>query len=326
MNPHPFFYWRVLIQGFFILWLSPLVTGCVYNLSLFPEISPLQEKKLQGSGRDKIVILSLSGVISGAKEKGMMDSPDMISRVKEELDLAADDPSVKGVILRINSPGGTVTASDLIYHEIKKFKEKTGKVVIAVILDIGASGGYYIAMAADQVMAHPTSVTGSIGVMMLHLNLQGLLEKIGVGTESIKSAPHKDMGSLMKPLSSEDRAILQGVINTLYHQFLSVVKEGRKGLTPEQIRALADGRIYTAVEAKESGLIDKIGYMDDGIALTKAQAGIQDATIITYLRPHEFKTNIYSKMTSEEAVSFLGIKLGQWMEVGSTKFMYLWMP
>ncbi len=310
-------------------WIYILVlTGCVFNISLFPTTEPLQEKIVEGSGTGKIALIDLSGIISEEKEDGIMDLPDMVARVKEELSYAASDKEVKAIILRINSPGGTVTASDLIYHEVQRFKEQTGKTVIAAIMDVGASGAYYIAMASDHIVAHPTAVTGSIGVIMLHINVQGLMEKIGVGAESIKSGSHKDMGLPTQPLSTEGREILQGIINTMYGRFLDVVAVGRKGLPLQKIKLLADGRVYSASEAKELGLVDQVGYLEQAIDSAKSKTGLKQAKIVLYRRPHEFKNNIYSKTDNiaVHSMPFFGIVPNHFLERGYTRFLYLWIP
>jgi protease-4 len=319
--------WMFVIFG---LVLSLSASGCIYkpNISLFPKTEPLEEQVVEGSGAEKVLLIDISGVISEEKDGGIADGPDMVSRVKEELKGAAADKSVKAIVLRVNSPGGTVTASDLIYHEIRRFKEKTGVKVVASIIDVGASGAYYISMAADKIMAHPTSVTGSIGVIMLHVNLQGLLEKVGVGAEPIKSGKNKDLGSPLKPLSIEDRRILQGIINSMYGRFLEVIVEGRQNLSPERIKELADGRVYTSMEAKESGLVDQIGYLDQAIDLAKAEAGIKEATVILYKRPHQYKNNIYSEafQTAANPLAAWGVDPKNLLQGGSAKFLYLWMP
>jgi protease-4 len=309
---------------------SFVLSGCLYkpNISLFPKMEPLQEEQIDGTGKDKILVIDISGVISEEKEGGLVEGPDMVSRVKEELKLAAADKSVKAILLRVNSPGGTVTASDLIYHEIRRFKEQTGIKVVASIIDVGASGAYYISMAADKIIAHPTSVTGSIGVIMLHVNLQGLLEKVGVGAEPIKSGKNKDLGSPLKPLSSEDRRILQGIINSMYGRFLEVIVEGRHHLSPERIKELADGRVYTSTEAKEFGLVDQIGYLDQAIDLAKSEAGLSEAKVVLYKRPHQYKNNIYSEAfkTAANPLAVWGIDPKSLLQGGSAKFLYLWMP
>ncbi|MBI3803433.1 MAG: signal peptide peptidase SppA [Nitrospirae bacterium] len=312
-------------------WLAcVMMSGCIYNISLLPQTGPLEEKVVEGSGENKVLLLDITGMISEEKVDGLVEKPDMVSRIKEELKKAESDKSVKAVVLRINSPGGTVTASDIIYHEIQRFKERTGRKVVASIVDIGASGGYYIAMSADQVVAHPTAVTGSIGVIMLHVNLQGLMEKVGVEADSIKSGAHKDMGIPTKPLAPEDREILQAMINDMYSRFLEVVGQGRKGLAADRIKTLADGRIYTATQAKEAGLVDQIGYLDQAIDLAKSEAGIQQAKVILYSRPNEHTNNIYSQAMQGEAnpLSAWGVDPKRLLQGqgNSAKFLYLWMP
>src|SRR3972149_5072856 len=176
-----------------------LAFGCSFiSVSLVPPVQPLRETTVMGKGKEKVLIVDISGIISEEEKRGsagLSGEPDMVARIKEELKTAAKDKHIKAVILRINSPGGTVTASDIIYHEIEQFKKKTNNKVIACIMDLGASGGYYVAVSADRIVAHPTTVTGSIGVIMLNLSVEGLLQKIGVKDTSIKTGEHKDMGS-----------------------------------------------------------------------------------------------------------------------------------
>jgi len=319
---------RVMARSVLILAAFGL-SGCIVNYfdfgSLF-KVQPLQETKVSGKGRQKILLLDISGVINEEEGGGIAPKPNMVSRVKEELTKASADPNVRGVVLRINSPGGTVTASDIIYQEVENFKKRTGRKVVASILDIGASGAYYISMAADRILANPTSVTGSIGVIMLHVNVQGLLEKIGVTTQAIKSGPHKDMGSPLKPLAPEDRELLQGVIDDLYARFLGVVQSGRPQLSPDQVRTLADGRVYTADQALKAGLVDEIGYLEQGIEEAKKLAGLKDAEVIMYIRPDEAKGTIYAQASALLNPPPLGVDLKRIFDLKSPKFMYLWMP
>lgn len=308
---------------------SLLLSGCIRNyISLFPQPGPVVEQVVDGTGEDKILLIDISGVISEEKPDGLIDRPDMVARVKEELKKAEEDKAVKAIVLRINSPGGTVTASDIIYHEVRRFKERTGRKVIASIMDVGASGGYYIAMAADRILAHPTTVTGSIGVIMLHVNLQGLMEKVGIGAEAIKSGENKDLGIPTKPLSPEDREIFQKMINDMYARFLEVVQQGRQGLAADRIKTLADGRIYTAKEAMEVGLIDQIGYLDQAIDIAKSEAGLKEARVILYGQPGAYNNNIYSHLFQKEAnpLSTWGIDPKRLLQGGSAKLLYLWMP
>ena len=316
------------------LMVTALLFGCfnTINTVVFPTgPQPLEEETISGSGKDKIVLMNLNGVISNQKTEGLLRiKPSMVSRIKEELDKASDDPDVKAVVLRINSPGGTVTASDILYHEVIQFKENTGKIVIASIMDVGASGGYYTAVAADKIIAHPTTVTGSIGVIMVNLNMRGLLEKIGVSGIAIKSGDKKDMGSPFREMTDEERGIFQGVIDQMYDRFVSVVAQGRKGLKEDDVRKAADGRIYTAPQALELGLIDKIGYLDEAIELAKEESGLPEATIVTYIRPGGYAANIYSEtpMPSSQGntINLVNVDFRSIFPVGTPQFMYLWVP
>ncbi|HHT9109129.1 MAG TPA: signal peptide peptidase SppA [Candidatus Wunengus sp. YC63] len=316
-----------------IFCLSLLISsGCSFiSVSLVPPVQPLRETTVMGKGKEKILIVEISGIISEEEKRGiagLSGEPDMVARIKEELKTAAKDKHVKAVILRINSPGGTVTASDMIYHEIEQFKKKTGNKVIACIMDLGASGGYYVAVSADRIVAHPTTVTGSIGVIMLNLSVEGLLQKIGVKDTSIKTGEHKDMGSPLKTMTEEERKIFQGILDNMYERFLSVIAENRKDLTLEKLRSLADGRIYTARQALEYGLIDQIGYLDEAITLAKQEAGLTTARVIIYHRPGAYKNNIYSQLSNSGfgTINLLNIDLKTFVRSGTPSFMYLWAP
>lgn len=301
--------------------------GCI-TINLLPMPGPLQEKVLSGTGSAKVLVVELSGMISSADARGLVNRPSLVAHIREVLTIAEEDQRVKALVLRINSPGGTVTASDILYHEIRAFKEKRKIPVIVSIMDMGTSGGYYIAAAGDKIVAHPSSVTGSLGVIMLTVNASGLLEKIGVQATAVASGPKKDMGSPLRPMTPEERAIFQGVIDEFYTQFLRVIEHGRPNLTAAQVRELADGRIYSGEQARKLGLIDQVGYLDDAIALAKKEAGVGEARVVTYHRPGEYRQNIYS--------SFLG-GAGPWPEwarldlmavvrAGAPQFMYLWLP
>lgn len=313
-----------------VVFLFLSLPGCmIYYFDLFPEVQPLKEKQVGGSGTDKIALMDLSGIITDEEEPGaFVTEPSLVARMKEELEKASQDPAVKAVVLRINSPGGTVTASDILYHELDRFKKRTGKKVIASIMDLGASGGYYVAVSADKIVAHPTTVTGSIGVIMLNVNVEGLLEKIGVAGTAIKSGDKKDMGSPFRSMTQEEQAIFQGVINQMYDRFVSVVATGRKNLTIDQVKKISDGRIYTAPQALELGLVDSIGYLDDAIELAKAESGLMQARVVLYYRPGAYKDNVYSRMPSDmpPTVNIVNVDVRSFVQPGVPRFMYLWAP
>lgn len=306
--------------------LALLLAGCI-SIDLRPEIRPLKEKALEGEGRDKILLVDLSGVITSQDPDPLLSEPkDLASagRIAEELRKASVDDRIKALVVRINSPGGTATGSDIIYRELKAFKARRKVPVVAVIVDVGASGGYYAALAADKIVAHPTAVTGSIGVIMVTVNVVGLLEKVGIEAESIKSGPRKDSGSPFQRLSPEDRAIFQGVINSLYNTFVDRIVQERK-LSEEAVRKLGDGRIYTAQEAKALGLVDEIGYAEDAVAMAKRLAGLEEAKVVAYHRPKEYRSSLYTRAdgTTVNLLHIDGGALG--LGVGP-RFLYLWWP
>lgn len=312
-----------------------MLVGCLPQPSLLPTVGPLKETRLSGKGGDKILLIDFSGLLTSAKPSGLVDElldrPSLPARLKEELTKASEDDQIKAIVLRINSPGGTVTASDILYHEIREFKSRHDLPVVASMMDLSTSGGYYLAVSADKIVAHPSTITGSLGVIMVTLNAQGLLEKIGVEANTIASGPKKSMGSPFRPMTEEERRIFQEVIDAMYERFVTVIGEGRPNLSHEEIRRLADGRIYTAAQAKQAGLVDEVGYLDDAIQLAKKEAGLQEATVITYHRSGGYKQNIYSSFDPTGLVvrgfsgldhpSLLGLLNG-----GTPQFMYLWLP
>lgn len=306
------------------------LSGCsLITLDLQPKIRPLEEETVEGKGTSKIVLLDLSGMLAEDVASFSIGAPPpkvpLLARVREELRKAEDDERVKALIVRINSPGGTITASDLIYREIVAFKARKKVPVVAVMMDVAASGGYYAALAADTIIAMPTTVTGSIGVIMLTLNAQGLMEKIGVAPLAIKSADKKDAGSPFRQLTPEERAIFQSVIDQMYGRFVGLIVENRK-ILEERVRAFADGRIYTADQAKALGLVDSIGYMDDVVASARKAAGLEDARIIMYHRPREYRSNFYSASPATPGLeASLGSLAGLVSGMGP-RFMYLWWP
>ena len=310
-----------------IVMMGLLISGCTFNFPLFPGPGPLQETPISGRGDGKVLLVEISGTISSQDGDGLAQTPSLVASVKEQLIRALQDEKVKAVVLRINSPGGTVTASDIIHHELKTFKATRKIPIVASIMDVGASGGYYIAAAADSVFAHPSSVTGSIGVIMLTVNAHGLLEKVGLEATAITSGPRKDMGSPFRVMTTDERAIFQGLIDVFYQRFLTVVQEGRPQLQMDQIKKLADGRVYTGEQAKAAGLVDEIGYLEDAVELAKKKAGLTEARVVMYRRPGEYSNNVYSKLASPGPLASLGnLDLMSLVRGGAPQFMYLWMP
>ena len=316
------------MRRLFFFSLVLLLSGCI-SVDLTRPIRPLREKVVEGTGLNKILLLDLSGIIAEDQSSYLVGHPEvtLLARVKEELKKASEDDAVKALVIRINSPGGTATASDIVYRELTAFKANRKVKIVSAIMDVGASGGYYVALAGDKIVAHPTAVTGSIGVIMVTISVEGLLQKIGVTPTAIKSGERKDMGSPFRGLSEEERRIFQGVIDQLYERFVEVIVKERKGLSADAVRKLADGRIYTAAEAKRLGLVDEVGYLDDAIALAKKEAKLDDARVIMYHRPREYRSNIYSTLTpAPEPPGVPLFSLPSLLLGAGPRFLYLWWP
>ncbi|MBC7341884.1 MAG: signal peptide peptidase SppA [Clostridia bacterium] len=235
---------------------------------------------LKGWG-EGIAVISINGVISGDDyAAGGASAPSIM----EQLSRAKDDPAVKAVLLRINSPGGSASASQEIGDEVRRLRE-AGKKVVVSMGDTAASGGYWIACNADYIVANPATLTGSIGVIMQFQNLEELYRKIGIKTENITSGPHKDMGSAARPLTPAERDILKAMVNDIYQQFVQVVAQGRK-MSEDKVRSLADGRVFTGRQAKELGLVDALGNFYDALNYASKLAGISgEPRLIYYRRP-----------------------------------------
>jgi protease-4 len=313
---------------FLFAMMAILFNGCAVTIPLLPKTEPLQERVIDGEGDRKILIVDVSGVITDEKKRsiGFREEPSPVDSFKESLKKASSDRKIAALIVRINSPGGTITASDIIHHEILEYKKKTGVRVVACMMDVAASGGYYVATAADEIVAHPTSITGSIGVIAVKFNVQALFGKIGVDTETVKSGDKKDMLSPFRPATPEEIKIVQTIIDQMNGRFIDVIVEGRKHLPRDAVVKLADGRIYTAQQALDLKLIDRMGYLDTAIDGVKKSLTLDKASVIMYYRPGTYKGTIYSEAGGNTTiVNLLPQDLESLMPQG-IRFMYLWAP
>jgi protease-4 len=310
-----------------MLLLVLITAGCA-NIYLGPRMEPFEEKAIGGAGNQKVLVIDIDGLISNREKRtltGAQTRLGLVEEVREMLLKAEQDDAIRALLLRVDSPGGTVTASDIIRHQILRFKEKRGVPVYVSIGGLAASGGYYIAVAGDRIIAHPTSLTGSIGVIALKLNLQGLLEKVGVDWEVVKSADKKDFLSPLRPLTDEERRLFQETIDSFHERFVQVVDEGRPGLDKAAVKALADGRVYTAREALDNKLVDQIGYLDDAVEAMQHDLGVKEVALVTYTRPGEYRADIHSP-SSGPTINMVQVDLGLSFDAGAPRFMYLWLP
>lgn len=282
---------------------------------------------VKSRAKEKILLLDISGVIVSSMRPGVFDREgDILSQVYYRLKKAAEDNMVKGIILRLDTPGGEVTASDIIYHEILNFKKRTGIPVLALMMGLTASGGYYIASACDLLIAHPSTLTGSIGVISLFPNLEGLFEKVGIQVHVIKSGELKDSGSVFRQMTPEERDVFQKIVDEYHQNFQDVVYENRKDhLSLEDLKKIADGRVMTASQALEAKLIDEIGYFDKALKIILDLASLPEANVVSYTYFPNRKTNIYATILKSESLleSASFRQVAQSLKSG---FYYLWHP
>ena len=266
-----------------------------------------------GPGSAKIAVINLRGIIDDRQAYDVI----------EQMKMAKEDRQVKGVILRVASPGGTVSASDQIHRQIVKFREETKKPVVAFMQGVAASGGYYTSVACDKIVAEPTTITGSIGVIMDYLVLEDLLkEKLGIDPIVIKSGAKKDWPSLFsKPTDEELQYLQDKVITPVYDRFVQIVDEGREQLTLADVKKLADGSIYPAQEALDEKLIDKIAYLDGAIEEVKSLAGIKEAQVIEYKKPPSILEMLAAENKTKSILNFDRTTL---YELTTPEAMYLW--
>lgn len=324
--------------GGLALGLLIVVAGCgpaSFLVTPVPASRELVESVVERDGlwtSDRIAIVDVDGVISNFREQALLGPPgeNPVALFKEKLDKARRDGRVKAVVLRINSPGGGVTASDLMYEEVRRFKQLSRKPVVACMLDVATSGGYYLACAAERIIAHPTTVTGSIGVLMMTPDLSGTLLKLGAKMNVMKSGPLKDAGSPFRAMSDSDRATFQAIIDAMYERFVDVVARSRTSLDRERVQALADGRVYLAGEALASGLIDEIGGMREALAAARTAAGLdgKPALVVQYARPLGHRPNYYAETPDRgpAQVNVVNVNLPEWLNGSAPQFLYLWAP
>jgi protease-4 len=314
-------------------------TGCGLPSFLVTPVSntnELREDVVQpGKGwrqKDKVVVIEVEGLLMNMKQGGFMQATENdVSLFVQQLDKAEADKDVKAIVLRVNSPGGTVSASDTLYQRLLRFREKSKKPVVTSAQDVMASGGYYVALASDKIVVQPTSVVGSIGVIFNTFEFSGTLAKIGASTEAIKSGPLKDMGSPFKPLTEPERVVMQGIVDEYFHRFRDLVS-ARRGLSGERLGLVTDGRVFSGQSAVTLGLADQAGFLEDAIELAKTTANSPNAKVVLYRRPYGYGGSIYARSSAGEPqaqqrqqTNFV-INLPPSKAFLPTGFYYLWEP
>lgn len=263
----------------------------------------VHEYARESGDKQKIAVIPIDGVIMEGGEGGLFSSGiDPVSLVQDGLNRAADDDNVVAVIIEVNSPGGGVTASDYIHQSILRFKKDTGKPVCVFMKDLAASGGYYVSAPADYIVASPTTLTASIGVIIQGFNLHGTLTEVVKGQDAtVKAGGNKAMGSMFTDPKSEEykqsRALLQELVDEMHGRFKNIVKEGRGSHLKADWEQYADGRVVTASKALEIGLVDKVGYFEAAKDWVEGQTGVRDLGVVEYGR----KTGLAALLGMEAA-------------------------
>jgi protease-4 len=307
------------------------LTACAGpKVTLFPDSrDELQEFTLEGHGMDKVLVIPVNGTITHQSQTEFLrTTPSTVQEIVAHLKRAETDAQVKSVLLKIDSPGGSTTASDLLYHEISTFKKRTGKPVVAAMMNVAASGGYYIALAADAIVAHPTTITGSVGVIFMRPSMAGLTEKIGVGMTVSKSGINKDMGSPFREQTDAEKEIFQNITDELAQRFFDLVAKHRR-VAPESLQEITTARIFTADQALKLGMIDAVGYLSDALTEAKKQADLPpDAKVIVYRRSEFKDDNIYNLATRQFHAPRNLVQLDFWPRIvpAESGFYYMWLP
>jgi protease-4 len=304
--------------------------GCAApRVSLFGgDGRPLKEYTLEGSGTEKVLLIAVKGKIKDSPEPGLLRrKPSVVQEVAAQLRKAETDDGLAAVLMTVDSPGGSVTASDILFQEILRFKQKSGKKLVVALMDLAASGGYYIALPADTIMAHPTTVTGSVGVIFVQPKVADLMDKVGVAVEVSKSGANKDMGSPFRAASTEEKAIVQDLTDRLAGRFLELVAQHR-GLNAEKLKEVASARVYLAEDALNLGLVDKVGYLPDAFAEARQLAGLgEDARLVVYRRTEQPDDTVYNsaaEWSGGEPISLVNLGLPLELLDLQTGFYYLW--
>ena len=265
--------------------------------------------------------------------KGIRSQPGTVRTVVSHLKKAEEDQDIRAVILKIDSPGGPVTAADMLYHELMAYKRRTGVKVVAAMMDLAASGGYYVALPADHILAHPTTVTGSVGVIFLRPGVTGLMNKIGIDLNAYTTGKNKDMGSPFRDVTPEEQAIIQNLIDDLGERFLNLVARHRN-MDAAALEKVATARVFLGPQAKEVGLVDEVGYLNDAIDRAKSLAGLDaNAQVVIYRRTEYPEDNIYNSAALDyddgsypSAYSMIQVNLADFLPAWKSGFHYLWYP
>lgn len=275
----------------------------------------------------KVVLLDVDGLLLNSDLTGAYSlGENPVALFREKLDAIAADPDATAVVLRINTPGGGVTAADIMWHDLQAFRARTHKPVIACLMDLSAGGGYYLATASDLIIAHPTTITGGIGVILNLYNLRDTMAYFNVIGQFIKAGPNIDMGTTASALTPETRKLLQAMADEFHTRFRQVVEQGRPDVEARDGTTF-DGRVFTAPQALERRLIDRIGYLDDAVAAARQLAGCAEAKVVLFRRRNDPAHSVYAQTANVPLQStFLPVSVPGLDRSRLPTFLYLWQP
>jgi protease-4 len=292
---------------------------------------PLVQMAVEGQGAPrsagKIALVDVDGVLVNADLTGPYSAGENpVALFREKLQAAAADPRICAVVVRINSPGGGVTATDIMWRELQEFRQRAGRPVVACLMDVGTGGAYYLATATDVIYAHPTTVTGGLGVILNLYNLQDAMAQFNVLSQPVKSGQNIDMGTPTRPLTAEQRAWFQAMANEFHQRLERIVRQSRPHLAGDKPEVF-DGRVFTAEQARGLGLIDRIGYLDDAIAAARQEAGLSEARVVMFHRPNDpARTPLAATANVPPFSKPLPVSVPGIERTRLPAFLYMWLP
>jgi protease-4 len=274
-----------------------------------------------------VAIIDVDGLLLNTNLAGPYSSGDNpVDVFREKLDVAAADPCTVAVVVRINSPGGSVTASDIMWRDLQRFREKTHRPVIACLMDLGTSGAYYLSTASDSIVAHPTTVTGGIGVVLNLYNLEDAMNVLNIVSRAIKAGDKIDLGTVTRALKPEEQALLNEMANEFYDRFRAVVSQQRRDVDTTA-KTTFDGRVFTASQALKLGLIDRIGYLEDALDMARERAGQPRAGAVLLHRSGDPGRTPYATTPNYPIhVSLVPASLPGLERNKLPTFLYMWQP
>lgn len=315
--------------------------GCLPNrfvIDLAGSDGRLAEKEVMGDkeASAKVVLIDVDGLIAHSASGGLFaGASNSVDELVSRLELAEKDEKVRAVVLRVNSPGGTVAASDTMFNEIASFRARSKKPVVVSMAEVAASGGYYISLAADYIIAQKTTITGSIGVLVQTVNFSKGMAMIGIEARAVTSGVNKDLTNPLEPMRQGHYDIIQGTVNEFYRGFRERVAAGRPGINPASMDTITDGRVFTGEQALGYGLVDATGGLREAFEKARQIAGMKAAKMVKYHTPGRVPTSPYATASlpastpgaASQGAQFNMVQLNLSHPLTPTAgFYYLWLP